>query len=389
MEDFFYYFDTDSITPVPSGVAKHYALGSKVIVAGSQNKGSIVFQPHDLVIIGVDENRNSSSPSSSGAPTLIRRRLYALAGIELPGRIVDLGNIKPTANPRQTYAALQSVVAHLASKGVTFIIIGGSQDITIPIIKGLGEVRETLNLCVVDSMCDMGGDDDMCLSQSYLGEILHGTDTSPIFDFSLVAYQKYLVSPPQINLLRKRHHEVIRLGLVQSNIRETEPVFRNSDMVSIDLCAVRSSDACGSGYPTPNGLYAEEMCQLARYAGFSDRATCMGLFGLVPENDNREQSAILSAQILWHFIEGFSQRKHEMPVADNSSFQKFIVNTGTPNADIIFYRSDISDSWWMEVSGNNQSEVLIVPCSQNDYIQATKQEVPERWLRYIYKLSDE
>jgi arginase family enzyme len=54
-------------------------------------------------------------------------------------------------------------------------------------------------------------------------------------------------------------------------IEETEPILRSSHLMMFDLNSLRLSDAPGTSNKSPNGLYAEEACQIIRYAGLSNR----------------------------------------------------------------------------------------------------------------------
>jgi hypothetical protein len=158
-------------------------------------------------------------------------------------------------------------------------------------------------------------------------------------------------------------------------------------LVSFDLGAIRNSDCQGSFYPSPNGLYAEEACQLSRYAGLSDNTCCFGLFELNAEN--YPQSAHLSSQLIWHYIEAFSQRKSEKPNSIGD-FKKFIVESSTPGVEMIFYKSLNSDNWWMEIpilkEESSSKKNIIISCSYNDYVAASNREIPERWLRVYNKV---
>jgi hypothetical protein len=43
-------------------------------------------------------------------------------------------------------------------------------------------------------------------------------------------------------------------------------LLRDADLVSFDISAVKQSEAPASRFASPNGLAAEDACQLARYA---------------------------------------------------------------------------------------------------------------------------
>ncbi len=135
--------------------------------------------------------------------------------------------------------------------------------------------------------------------------------------------------------------------------------------------------------PSPNGFYGEEICLLARYAGISDNLKVFGLFDVNPELDIRNQTAGLAAQILWFFLEGFSQKQYETPVLSNSNSGRFIkyhVRVTDLDDDLIFVKSNLTDRWWMELPAGNDRTVYIA-CSHEDYLKANRNEVPERWVQ--------
>ena len=100
-----------------------------------------------------------------------------------------------------------------------------------------------------------------------------------------------------------------------------------------------------SGHPSgpPNGIDARTICALARYAGISDRIDIFGAFELL----NTTVSHQLLAQIIWYFIEGFSSRYDEYPVLTSSGFTKYTV--ALSDMEMVFYQSEKSNRWWMEL----------------------------------------
>ena len=107
--------------------------------------------------------------------------------------------------------------------------------------------------------------------------------------------------------------ESIRLGDARKEIRETEPLIRDSVFVSIDMGAVRHADAPGASTPSPNGFFGDELCQLSRYAGLSEQPSVLGIFELNPSSDTNGQTAHLAAQTAWYFLDGYAHRIPENP----------------------------------------------------------------------------
>jgi hypothetical protein len=167
-----------------------------------------------------------------------------------------------------------------------------------------------------------------------------------------------------------------------------EPILRDANVFSFDINAIRYADAPGQTMASPNGLYSEEACQIARYAGTRDCLQIAGFFNLVPERDLSSNSSNLMAQIVWHFIEGFHSRKPEDPTDDTDDFNHFIVDMADINISITFFQSRVSARWWMEISDfeNCRGSKYIVPCDEDDYKKASQGDIPDRWWKNIRKM---
>lgn len=387
LDELLAYLNPEQIVSANLGVSRLSSLGSRVI---SLHQKGIEIQPNDVVIVGINESRNSPYPTKLNSPDTIRQYLLGLSAINFKGKLVDAGNIVETKTPAQTYNATVDVIKLLRQKGAIVIVLGGTQEITESIYRGYKSSQKLITLSVVDSRIDSDNDTVDFHSLNYLNRLL-AEDSLSLFDLSLIGYQGYFVDPGKIDRLRKFGCELLRLGYVRGNYREVEPTLRNSDIVSFDLGAIRSADSPGNVALSPNGLYAEEACQLTRYAGIGDRTSCLGVFEYNTDNDPTRQSALLAAQLVWHFIEGVAQRSVDKLNTQNTGIKKFIINSGTPGVDLIFYRNEMSDTWWFEIPvGSNtafgERKNIIVPCSSSDYVTAGKQEIPERWLRFMQKV---
>ena len=93
--------------------------------------------------------------------------------------------------------------------------------------------------------------------------------------------------------------------------------------------------------------------------------------------------------MIWYFIEGYYHRKNEQNFRSND-FLKYSVSMPVDPEVITFYKSKLSEKWWMEVpypSGRERyARNSIVPCSYNDYQAAIRGEVPERYISTLAKL---
>lgn len=345
----------------------------------------------EIVIIGVGEDRGAfRNDGCSDAPDRIREKLYGLKTAAHPYQIVDLGNVIPGMELQDTYAALTTIMVELIRQGIFVIILGGSQDLTYAQYVAYQKLEETVNIVSVDARFDLGSTDEPIGAESYLGKIvLH--EPNFLFNFSNIGYQTYFVGTDQVELMEKLYFDSYRLGQVHKDIEETEPIVRNADIMSFDISSIRQSDAPGNGNVSPNGLYGEEACQIVRYAGMSDKLSSFGLYEINPLFDNHEQTAYLGSQMIWYLIDGYYNRKKDVPLKSKTGFTKYHVALKEDGHEIVFYKSLRSDRWWMEVPYPNLKSRYhrhhLVPCSYKDYETACNNEMPDRWWQAFQKLS--
>ncbi len=377
-----HYFNPSEALPCPNGLRKESSLYGKL-----NRSKDINLSDSTIAIMGVPESRNSNNPSASLAPDIIRKYLYALSGAPIKSNLVDLGNLKSTENPANTYMAIRDVVSYLAKKGVTVILLGGTQELTWATYQGVQEHVKRLNISVIDYCIDLGYNDGDFSSSCYLNKLI-SEPTQQLFTLNVIGYQGYLTDSEHINLLSRENQGLYRLGAVRSAMAEVEPALRDSHIVSFDMSSIRQSDSPGSTYGSPNGLYAEEACQLARYAGLSREAKVFGLYELNVSNDVNHQSSRLAAQITWHFLESAFQPKVTLASLEKSEgIKKYFIGSPIPNIDLIFIHNRINDTWWIEIPANQNHPDIIIACSYNDYRMASNGETPDRWLNALKKLA--
>lgn len=345
----------------------------------------------DMAIIGVKEDRKSvDNEGCAHAPDYVRTELYKLFRGDYSPRIADLGNIKQGHSIEDTYFALSSAISELIKNKTIPIIIGGSQDLTYANYLAYESLGQVINVVAVDSMFDLGKNEDELDSRTYLNKIiLHQPNF--LFNYTNVGYQSYYVDPGSINLMKNLYFDVYRLGNIRENMEEIEPLARNADMFTVDISAVRQSDAPGNNNAGPNGFYGEEMCRIMRYAGLSDKLSSIGFYEVNPQFDRGNKTARLVSQMIWYFIEGYYNRLHDHPYQDKNEYVKYTVSIKEHKDQLVFYKSKKSDRWWMDVPVKKHYKNVyerhhLVPCSYNDYEVACKDDVPDRWWQAYQKL---
>jgi len=344
-----------------------------------------------IAIIGVHETRGASEfyANNDGAD-LFRMALYGLKKHQVSCPIADLGNLKPGKTREDTYFGLASIIEELVRMNVIPVIIGGSQDLTFAHYMAYKNRKQVINMAAIDSRFDLGRPQDNLTSRSYLGKIIL-EKPNYLFNFSCIGYQTYYVGQQAVDLMNKLYFDTYRLGEIKSDITELEPIIRNADVLSMDLSAIRYSDSPGCTLSSPNGFNGEEACQLMMYAGMSDKMAGVGIYEYNPEKDKDGQTAALMAQMAWYFIEGYNNRKKDLPSAGKGSFITYRVSLSGNERELIFLKSKKSDRWWMEFplpeSKNFFSRQLYIPCSYKDYQAACNNEMPERWWQTLQKIS--
>jgi arginase family enzyme len=340
---------------------------------------------HDVVILGVPEDRNSLNKGASLAPDLIRARLLQFYKTDSSVRILDLGNLKQGNTFNDTYYALREVLEILYTQNLVVILIGGTQELTIPVFQAFEGIKPNINLSTIDRTIDLVKDSVKPTAETYLTELLFRKNL--LFKYNNLGHQMHLTDKSNIELINGLFHDTYRLGEIRSDLTSVEPVLRDSDIVSFDISAIRQSDSPGHFNASPSGFTAEEACQLSRYAGLSDNVSVFGVFEYNPKFDSRDQTANLAAQLIWYFIDGLSCRTREEPSEENSNFKTFIVGPSDLNYEIRFYKSLASERWWMEVPHQKSGKPVLISCSYNDYKMASEQEVPDLWWKSYQKLS--
>lgn len=382
----------DFLTPVKDILLAHLALqsdlcfGNKINIHTSKNDFPDL-EGAQIAVFGVQEDRNSENNFGCGEDLfLVRKKLYALFPGNWSAKIVDLGNVTKGAEVSDTYFAVSEILTALITRNIIPIIIGGGQDITYVNYRAYDALEQTVNITTVDSRFDLGSLDDQLSSQSYLSKIIMQTPNN-LFNYCNVGYQTYFNSQESIQLLESLYFDAYRLGKAK-DLESIEPAFRNADIVSIDIGAVRQSEAPANNNASPNGFNGEEICAISRYAGLSDKVTSFGIYEYNSKLDVNFQTANLMAQMIWYFIEGVNARVKDYPFSGKENYQKFTVLLDNDDP-LIFYKSHKTGRWWIEInilSDNKYKRHALIPCSYKDYIEATNQKIPEKWYKAMQKM---
>ena len=336
--------------------------------------------PPDLAILGIPEGRGSQCHDVALAPDSIRNHLYHLAKFSPGFRIVDLGNIRCGKSAKDTYAAVRVVAEELSALNIPILILGGGQEVTVPVIAGFN--CQDFKLVIVDDRIDNLNSENSPADESYINKLPLGTS------LTVIAGQSYFIGQNDHEFFAEGFNgEIITLGNIRSDPSEMEPLIRNSKLVSFDFGSMKSAEAPGQYRISPNGLTGEEACQISWYSGISTFPVWFGIFGYSPSGDSTTSGAMMAAQICWYFINGTAKRLDTEPADEATDFDAYRVAVDGLDDEISFLRHPVSHRWWMEVPSDDCTNFPVrIPCSKKDYHHACKNEIPERWWRYFNRL---
>lgn len=284
----------------------------------------------DVVIIGVPEDRgilaNKGRAGAAKGPDDVRRRLYKLT----PGfnmdldriKVIDAGNISTRAlTLEEVHIALQEAVSDAVSRGGIPLVIGGGHDLTYPglagLVRGAGIKKDSLGLINVDAHLDVRTDENGINSGTSFYRALTQLPNKALSGNSFVefAIQEPYNSPYYYNWVKKQGGSVFTLKEVSERVMESfiqalSMVSKKGHTVaiSLDIDAVRSTEAPGASASNPSGLKAPELDKIAYLAGRSSQIKYLDIMEVSPPLDQDHRTAALAASSIFWFLRGLSER---------------------------------------------------------------------------------
>jgi arginase family enzyme len=328
----------------------------------------------DIVLIGAGECRGAGfALNGFEAANAVRAALYNLYYWHAQVTIADIGNVKLGQSIQDSYAALRTVIAELILQNKKVVIMGGSHDLTLPQYHAYTAIPTLVNAVVADAKIDLDLEARLP-SDHFLEELFTGLPNH-LNHYAHIGFQSYFMHPHMLETIDKLRFDCFRLGVVREGIEEMEPVIRDSHMMSFDISAIQHAQA-PANIITSNGFNGEEACVLMQYAGMSWKTSTIGLFGYQAELDHHGLTAIQMAQMIWYIIDGVHRGKKEAPLTALDRFKEFHI--AFSDIDTQFLQSKSTGRWWMKLHNEEW-----MPCSYKDYLVASNNEIPERWLRAL------
>lgn len=283
---------------------------------------------------------------------LVRTALYELANHfpQLP--IVDLGNVR-----NQTVDFLIPIFKELLSNQIIPIIIGKHDDFIKAQQQAHRQSQRHSRTWV--SIDDRARYDSHFRSGHY----------------QIIGNQAHLSDPSILKKIEQKGWDTLSLGNAKANLKQTEPLLRDADFLTVRLSALKGVEAPAQTPFSPSGFWLEEMCQLVKYAGFSDKLTSMSLLGFDAIHHDRT-TANAAAQIIWYAIDGIYNRKQDYPIT-TGGLTEYLVYLKTQDLQITFWKSQKTGRWWLQIP-SAKTNVRLIPCSYEDYQMAAADEISDR-----------
>ena len=366
-------------------VSHFQTIGRKIMLHTVDHKPNL--NEVDLAIIGVAESRNSVDYiDQTYNLNEIRKCFYSLFPGNWLCKIADLGDIINGDKAEDTYRCVITIISNLLKDNIIPIIIGGSQDITYANYRAYDNIKPMINIVNVDKSFDLGDSSKPITNLSYVGKVILEKPYN-LFNYTSIGFQTYFNSQEEIDLMEKLYFEYYRLGNINKNIKTVEPTLRDADLVTVDLKSVKSSELSIKQKYSPNGFDGKEICAISRYAGISNRVSSFGIYEYNPSPDD-EATSMLIAQMIWYFIEGYCCRQKDDQFQNTDDFNKYTVLV--ESQELVFYKSLKTGRWWIETpflsfTDTKQKKYSLLACMQEDYEQATKGIIPERWYKACKK----
>ena len=341
----------------------------------------------DIILLGCEKDRNCSTRLAD----VVRAELYNLSLPATHLKIMDMGNLIFQDTKEESSETLGFVLERMIRAGKIGIVLGMSREIAYGQTLAYRYASDTpadldgqhIEYVYVSSALDMT-DTQISKEEESVNYRIFNQFPPRVNGLTGIGMQKYRLTQAEIQLMQNLNFSILRYGEIAGNITAVEPYFREAQAVCIDMSSVRHSDSPGSNRPSPGGFSVMEICRIARFAGAS-MVNTLSITETNPMEDIHNQTTMLSAMLIWYFCEGFYTKVQENPQTHSAHFKTYRVQLNASVDEIVFYQSNLTERWWMEVK--NHPRKKIVPCTEAEYLCASKNEIPDRWWQIFNRLA--
>ncbi|MBK7694726.1 MAG: hypothetical protein IPI30_10505 [Saprospiraceae bacterium] len=273
--------------------------------------------------------------------------------------IMDLGDIDPH-HPKD----VSKVLFYLLNHNIIPIVFACPKEI----LFGIDEFQETrmepYSLSLISNMVNSNDLDNF--NKSLFLKKVH-----------LIALQRHYTNKELLFAIQDQITTLYLSEYRKSN-SSFEPFARNSEYIFFDLNAIRTSDFPANKIHAASGLFSEEAVGICKMSGSGDKTKC--LFISDWNATDLSQCENLVAQMIWYFVEGVALRKFDH-LDQTRHITEYIVELQDSEAQIQFYKSEISGKWWFRTPGIDEDiKPSLTPCTYEEYLMTVQAHAPVRIL---------
>ncbi len=262
----------------------------------------------EVALVGCPQDegvrRNRGRAGAAQAPAEIRRALYRYPVSEAHEglRLADLGDVRAGATLEETHDRLHAVVRHCLRLGLKVVVLGGGNDISYPDCSALAAEVPSVLAFNIDRHLDVRADPVRNSGTPYR-QLLQEGFLQPggfhevgINSFAnSLAYRRYLedlgVGIHYLADLRARGVGAAVQALAGAS--SAEGIF-----FGFDMDVVAAAEAPGVSDPSPMGLTAKEICEIADVAARDPRTRVVEVSEVNPTYDRDGITCKLAANVI-------------------------------------------------------------------------------------------
>jgi len=199
---------------------------------------------------------------------------------------------------------------------------------------------------------------------------------SKLVRYDQIGLQWHMIDHENYYLLEDCGSRFLRLGKLKENITGSESIIRDANFIHFDTNVLKHSEYPARTSNSQSGISSEEACQIARYAGISDKSQVFSICGYDNNLDIHGRSANVLAQLCWYALDGFLNRKKDFPV-QSEHLIRYVIDDEEDLINLTFLKSNRSTRWWIEGPDEiktKMGEHSLYACSYDDYLSAVSKE---------------
>lgn len=265
------------------------------------------YSKSSVVLIGCPQDigteRNKGRTGSRFAPLEIRRYLYRypISDDHQNLSLLDLGDVVIQDSLEETHDILFRLVRQFIQDGKLVIVLGGGNDISYPDCAAVASELDSVLVFNIDRHLDVRADQERNSGTPYR-QLLEEHHIEP-HHFHEFGINTYANSKIYMKYVEDKGGHIHPLGDVRGRIGTViNDILKNSKVDGIfwglDVDVVRSMEAPGVSDPSPMGLTAREICEIADIAARDPRTRLIEITEVNPEYDIDGMTCRLAANII-------------------------------------------------------------------------------------------